>query len=245
MDEFLDLRSSGRPLPPYSFCLTFDDGFENNYSVAAPILDDLGLSAMLYVTTDWIDNNHMSWIDRIELCIEATPNGSLQLPFVDGPLRFRNNAEKIDVLRALRTHVKLKPEIDPSAVVQAVFEQCGHPVVEKSEDVLDRKLTWKQLAELKTSKLFDIGGHTDTHPIMSFLPESRCQEEIRRCLAKLQSNLQVSTKHFAYPDGQQQHFNENVKRLLREAGIVCCPTAITGTNRHDADLFELRRVMVT
>ena len=54
------------PFPKNSFALTFDDGFENNMSIAAPILTDYKVPATIYVTTNFIENNEMSWIDKIE-----------------------------------------------------------------------------------------------------------------------------------------------------------------------------------
>jgi len=39
------------PLPKNTYAITFDDGFENNYSVAAPILDDLNLCSTFYFST--------------------------------------------------------------------------------------------------------------------------------------------------------------------------------------------------
>ena len=38
MDDVVDHCRSGRPFPPRAFVVTFDDGFENNVSIAAPIL---------------------------------------------------------------------------------------------------------------------------------------------------------------------------------------------------------------
>ena len=39
-------------IPKRSFVITFDDGFENNYSVAAPMLDDLNIPATFYFSID-------------------------------------------------------------------------------------------------------------------------------------------------------------------------------------------------
>ena len=50
--------------------ISFDDGFENNYSIAAPILDYFKLNATFYFSTDFVQNNSKSWIDKIEYCFE-------------------------------------------------------------------------------------------------------------------------------------------------------------------------------
>ena len=91
------------PFPDNAFALTFDDGFENNYTVAAPIMKDLDLQATFYVTTGFIEHNTMSWTDRVEYCLEAVPRGRLNLAQLNsGELCFNSAAEKIKILDYLR-----------------------------------------------------------------------------------------------------------------------------------------------
>src|SRR5208283_3747368 len=68
MDDVVEHHNSRTSFPPRSFALTFDYGFENNYSIAAPILADLAIPATFYVSTAFITHNQMSWIDRLECC---------------------------------------------------------------------------------------------------------------------------------------------------------------------------------
>src|SRR5690606_26684137 len=77
IDEVIMLHKEGKPYPSNSFTVTFDDGFENNYSVAAPILEALQLPAIFYITTDFIENGTMSWTDRIEFALEEMGEGKL------------------------------------------------------------------------------------------------------------------------------------------------------------------------
>lgn len=52
--EFVNMLKRDIPMPDRSVILTFDDGFENNYSVAFPILKKFGLKATIFLTTDYI-----------------------------------------------------------------------------------------------------------------------------------------------------------------------------------------------
>ena len=49
-----DNLRKGIKMPDRSVVLTFDDGFENNYSVVFPILKNLGLTATIFLTTDYL-----------------------------------------------------------------------------------------------------------------------------------------------------------------------------------------------
>src|SRR6056297_3611553 len=54
-------------LPARAACITFDDGYENNYSIAAECLERKGLPATIFVAADAVDRGVM-WND---LVIEA------------------------------------------------------------------------------------------------------------------------------------------------------------------------------
>ena len=69
------------PLPPNTCAITFDDGFENNYSVAIPILEKFEIPTTFYLSTDFINNNSMSWIDKIEYAFEKTKKSTIILPW--------------------------------------------------------------------------------------------------------------------------------------------------------------------
>ena len=72
MDEVLDIVTSKRIFEPFSFAISFDDGFENNLSIAAPILKKLSIPFIIYLTTNFIEINGMSWTDKIEYALEKT-----------------------------------------------------------------------------------------------------------------------------------------------------------------------------
>ena len=58
--EFLVARQNGHRLPPHSVILTFDDGLRNFLTVVAPMLNDLGLSATVFLVTEKVDSRGQS-----------------------------------------------------------------------------------------------------------------------------------------------------------------------------------------
>ena len=243
MDDVAGICRSGQPFPKGAFAVTFDDGFENNLTIARPILDHLGIPAMVYVTSRFIDENGMSWIDRVEYCLEAVRSGQLQLPWSPAPSTFANDQDKIALLNDIRHHVKSTPSLNVDAFVGDIFRQLDCEEVHASDDQLDRKMTWDQVRSWPAGG-FLVGGHSHTHAILSFLRPAGLRHEIETSLSMLKTNAGLATSHYSYPEGLAHCFSEDVIKELKAHDIVCCPTAIDGINPPGTDPFHLRRVMV-
>jgi len=244
MDDVVRHHREGRAYPPRSFAITFDDGFWNNLSVAAPILTDLGVPAMFYVTSGFVEENAMSWIDRIEECIEAANPEAIKLPWRAQPDRIRNREEGISLLDEVRRKVKGDPAVDVDGLISDIARQCGMPAPRSSASPLDRKLTWPEVRELANRQGFTVGGHSHRHGVLAFLGQEELELEIDTSLALMREKAGLAVRHYSYPEGMAHSFDERVIRALKERGIVCAPSAMPGVNAPGDDLFLLRRILV-
>ncbi len=60
--ELLDDWRNNRPIPPKSVVLTFDDGYEDNFTQAFPILKKFHLKATIFLATGFIGRkNYLTW----------------------------------------------------------------------------------------------------------------------------------------------------------------------------------------
>jgi len=244
MDEVNALCEAGEPYPARSFTVTFDDGFENNHRIAAPILKGLGIPATFFVTTGFVDENRMSWIDRIEYAIENATREDLKLPWLKTPQRIASTAGKISALELIRAKVKSDRKIDISALIASIFEQTNVDFCDKGEGPLDLKMSWDQVRDLAHDPLFTIGGHGQNHAILSFLDEVQLAAELDESLSALRERG-ITIRDYAYPEGQSHCYSESVINALRQRGIRSALTAIAGVNRVETNPFELFRVMPT
>jgi peptidoglycan/xylan/chitin deacetylase (PgdA/CDA1 family) len=244
MPEVVDAHRQRGALPPRAFAITFDDGFENNLSVAAPALRDLGIPATFYVTSGFLDRNSASWIDEIEEAVERMDLVVLNLPFPLPRESFRGPGEKRELLDTIRKNVKADPRIDPYEFSADVRRQLKAAPF-KPDPGLDQKLSWAQVGELSRDPLFTVGGHGHTHRILSFLSPAALEEEFDVSMDRLRAATGRPVLHYSYPEGLAHCFSDGVISSLRRRGIVCAPTAIDGVNHVGDDLFRLRRIMVT
>ena len=68
-------RLSERSLPPRAASITFDDGYADNFHIARPILESLGLTATFFIATGYLDGGIM-WNDKVIEAIRHCRNES-------------------------------------------------------------------------------------------------------------------------------------------------------------------------
>ena len=244
MDELLNHHAEKKKLPPKSFAITFDDGFENNLSVAAPILYDFKIPATIYITTEFIEKNKMSWIDRIEYAVENIHYKNLYMDWIKEEMVLKDIKSKIYFLDSVRNYVKNTPNCNPNTFADMICDQLGFHEINSSDDPLDKKMNWSQVSKAHANELIIIGGHTHSHFILSYLDKKQLDNEIDTSLELLDKKAGIKPIHYSYPEGLEHCYSENVINELKKRGILCCPTAIQGSNNILDDLFHLKRVMV-
>jgi peptidoglycan/xylan/chitin deacetylase (PgdA/CDA1 family) len=64
MDDLLLLRSGELKLTSDAIIITFDDGYESNYSIAFPLLTSYSMPATFFLVTEWIETpDFMTWAE--------------------------------------------------------------------------------------------------------------------------------------------------------------------------------------
>jgi peptidoglycan/xylan/chitin deacetylase (PgdA/CDA1 family) len=241
LSEVVEATANRTRLPPRAFAITFDDGFENNASIAAPVLDDMKIPACFYLTTRFVDEGAGSWIDLIEHAVEHSGVEAIDVAGERMPCATRG--EKIAVLDRVRRLVKNDRAIDPYAFAADMRARLG-VTANPADAQLDEKMTWEQARQLEAHPRFLVGGHSHTHRILAFLQPAELHAEIATSLELLRKNLRGPITHYSYPEGLAHCYSPAVIESLRSEGIVCCPTAEHGVNRVGEDLFRLKRIMV-
>jgi peptidoglycan/xylan/chitin deacetylase (PgdA/CDA1 family) len=66
--DLVERLQNGRPLPEHAVVLTFDDGYDDNYTQAYPILRSFGFTGTFFLITDAVGNReYMTWQQAIEM----------------------------------------------------------------------------------------------------------------------------------------------------------------------------------
>lgn len=79
LDDLLYALTLGRTLPEKPVILTFDDGYEDNYTGAFPLLKRLGAVAHFFIITDFVDEGragYLTWAQIKEMAQSGQRFGS-------------------------------------------------------------------------------------------------------------------------------------------------------------------------
>ena len=196
----------GRPVRGH-VAVTFDDGFENNYSVAFPILQRHGVPATLFLSTGFIGSSRVFWVDKLEYLLNEVSVEHIVLTAVGRRLSLASLDLRATALRDIKRELKRCPAL----VDDTIAELEALPGVTPKYDYPDYgMLNWDQVREMQRSGLCEFGGHTVDHAILSRLP--RAEKEFQVCQSKttLEEELGRPVALFAYPEGQQDHFDDEV-----------------------------------
>ncbi len=222
------------------FLVTFDDGFKNNLTIAAPILQDLGIPWILYLTEDFVMKNEMSWVDVIDSLVENTDRTNLIYDQIEYSLE--TVYLKINFLNYIRN--KYKNQYFSYSQLINQLKLILKVTKENRVDEIDEKLTFAECCLLKNKYCVELGAHTKTHRVLGNLNADEQYEEIVSSTRFLKEITGCNPINFAYPEGHDKAFNATTLKLLEEFGYQSSPTAMEGINFRHADFFRLNRVMV-
>lgn len=245
MDDVVRHLVERRPFPPHAVAVTFDDGFQNNATVAAPLLEAYEIPATFYVATGFIGSDRMFWVDALEDCVNRTSEQSFTIALGGTSQTFplANRIERIAALTAVKGYCKRVDRFEKNRVLQEFAARTGiRPEVTAATNYA--KMTWDDVRALDANPLFTVGSHTVNHDILTALPPEHMRTEIDNSLVTLTRELGHPIRHFSYPEGQRVHYDGTVIAHLRSRGIVCSPSAIDGVNVIEDDPFHLKRIMV-
>lgn len=238
LDDWLQSQSSPSTLPRLSFALTFDDGWQDNFEYAYPILKEENVPATIFLVTQLLDTDRTFWPERVLRLLTTTaipdnaPHLQWLMPFLPDQQASRRplSLEDADaVINRLKT-------LDDATILAHLDEtdstdQLAH---RNTRAILNRQ----ELEEMASSRLVRYGAHTQHHYRLNRLSEpSDLRREIIDCLQDLKPLGHAVVPVFCYPNGDIT--GEGEALVARHYQAAC--TTKTGWNRATGNPFDLHR----
>ena len=215
--------------------VTTDDGFVENHTLIAPILERYGASGTFFCVSSCTDNRWMMWRSQTQHLNRTVDPRTLK-----------------SAMKGVADVFGIRPPNDNESLaswtigwegatkddqVQELWNRCD---IEPMAQFLDRSkpyLTTDQLQDL-VARGHTIGSHSATHPVCSGLPAEEFVVEVTRSCDELAELSGSPVRTFAYPFGERAQ--PDAEAALATAGRVDCLLGIRAKmdNRQDPMLWE-------
>jgi peptidoglycan/xylan/chitin deacetylase (PgdA/CDA1 family) len=246
LDDLADCIEGRKRFRKPVAAITFDDGYEDVYRYAWPVLRRKGIPWAMFVVTDLVGSAALQVYDELYLLLaRAFP-------------RWRQPSRHlIGLLLSLETPVSLLKRIEPAAtdalratwiLIETLSQSRKLRLIEalRAEVELEAgtelefsSMNWEMLREMSAAGV-TIGSHTRTHTLLTLETWNRVLEETRGSRQELQRRLGKPVDHFAYPGGA---FDSGVVSAVAASGYRCAYTTCQHRDERYPGLTIPRRLL--
>jgi peptidoglycan/xylan/chitin deacetylase (PgdA/CDA1 family) len=222
-------------LPRRALCISFDDGYADNFAIAAPILLRLGLPATFFVATGFLDGGCM-FNDIVIEAVRGAGSAELDLAGLGlGRHPLGSDEQRVRAIDRILARLKyFEPERRRRFALD-IARRAG------SRAPTDLMMTSEQVRALHAAGM-EIGAHTVTHPILAEIPLDRARHEMDASRARLERITGAPVRLFAYPNGSpRRDYHAEHAALARELGFDAAVSAAWGAARAGDDLYQIPR----
>lgn len=231
--------NDGGEIPERAVAITFDDGYRNNLTIAAPILKEYGFPATFFVTTGFLDGRAVPWWYRLREVVSKTDRPFLSLP--DGaPAGLETVEGRIRVVMEWERCLKRQPAAERERRLKEFLASCGGDTGLSMYPLMTRDEV-RKLAEMG----FEIGPHTVTHISMSHESAAVVEAEIVESLRSIYEVTGQTPVCYSYPYGFVSAEQTAILDRMKSLGIRAAVTTAEGLVQRGDDVFRLRRLNVS
>ncbi len=173
--------------------ITFDDGYEDVYRNAFPLLQRKGIPFAVFIVTALVGTRSYQLHDRL-----------YRLMQLRGEREALRKTRELLTTRSRRQLLRTAARLELSTPIPA---DAPPPL---------RAMTWPMVREMHAAGV-TIGSHTRNHPFLTNEPRHTLSAELQASRVVLEREINAPVKHFAYPNGD---FDTSVARAVGDAGYA-------------------------
>jgi len=241
LDDIVDQVKSNK-LRKDNIALTFDDGYENNYFVAAPYLEELGLPFTIFICPELIQNRKRIPTYYVRSIVKYSHKPSIDISCLGKKYKIRNTDEKRSAIEKLTSIIKTS---DKRLVDETIQELIQSISVEQRHELdarfnSEELMNWDMVNDLDRRNV-TIGSHTLDHTI---LHKNQDIKEIDRQMINSKQMIIDhigECKYFSFPNGSFPyicHYSIELSRKLYKASFIVDGKAL----QNDTDYALISRI---
>ncbi len=213
--EYLSrLIRDGGSLPEKAVAITFDDGYNDNFRYAYPVLKKYNIPATIFLSTGYINTDNLFWWDKISYIINNTFVEHLSLIGI-GCFFLRSDKEKFPAKNVIIERLKNLTELKKNKLIDELIKIADVEIPIGLGNKLI--LSWDEIRDMSLNGI-SFGAHTVNHPILTNMPISQAKWEIIKSKRDIENQLGKEISLFSYPNG---NYSPDILELVKNAGFSC------------------------
>lgn len=222
-----------------AIAVTFDDGYADNLTTAAPIAAELDVPITVFVTVQPVRDGVPFWWDTLGLAMLEGATASDDIT-VAGTLSLsvRSRDDRTVAMHRLHSIMRHSSAGHRAALLRDVVASLPHRAVNE----VGRPMTVTELRQLAEHPGVSIGAHTMTHPLLAALDMDEQRSELSASREALGQMLGAPVPLMAYPFGKPGDLSATTQALARAAGYDAAFTTVPASVSADTNPFAIPRL---
>ncbi|MFO1431861.1 MAG: polysaccharide deacetylase family protein [Candidatus Competibacteraceae bacterium] len=242
LSDLLATHHSSTGLPGDMAVITVDDGYADNFQPLMEAIEKFNAPATVFLTTDCIDTGCPTTVMWTMLAIHHAAVDAIALPELAIDLvSIRTLPEKEAAIKRINAALKPLSARQRDAIIDRLLERSGaaSQVRELSRSSM---LSWEQVRRMHKAGV-EFGGHTLTHPVLSWLEPIAVRKEIDGSIQRIREMTGTRAVTFAYPYGGDTAVSESVVEICRNSD-ACAAVLLTEGEMPGSDPFKIPRMLI-
>jgi len=242
LDDVFQFLMGVKTIKKNAVAITFDDGYADNFEIAAPILDNYGLRATFYVTVGSIASPNPPWFLRLRHAIWTTKKNKIVFPGSGNDFRIQNRQDKLKLMRFVSKRCASLAENSLESTVKEIEQTLEVEAFAPKSEIM---MTWNQIKKLHESGHI-IGSHTMHHPNVAFLSKDDLKWQLMQSKHILEKEIGAPIRHFSYPNpALSPQFTDETTAAVKESGYKTAVLSANGSVREGNEPLLLERLSVS
>jgi peptidoglycan/xylan/chitin deacetylase (PgdA/CDA1 family) len=245
-------------------CISFDDGYRDNFITARPLLKKYAIPATFFISSGYIDSGQLFWWDQLAdllLTSQQLPFGlSLRIGNEQYSFSFERNSSlsdqerneicqwrppqnppnrRCDVFLKLWTLLRPLEVSEQKSLVQQLMEAIEPNSLPAAAE--RHPMTESELVEMGDDSLFTIGLHTENHAALGLHAPSFQEREVLQNRRHLESMTGRKADIISFPYGS---YNGDSLELAEKLSLSGCFTSKRSLIFRQTNHYQLGRYPV-